>query len=68
MTTNKALHTWDDVDRLYLSRKEGWRGLARIQNSVNTSIRRLKEYIKKELRKTYHNDSKQHEDQQYNNN
>ena len=28
MTMHKALHPRDDVDRLYMSRKEGGRGLA----------------------------------------
>ena len=30
-----ALHPWDDVDRLYVSRKEGGRGLATIEDSVD---------------------------------
>ena len=34
MTTHKALHLRDDVDRLYILRKEGGRGLASIENSV----------------------------------
>ena len=33
----------DDVDRLYVSRKEGGRGLASTEDSVNTSIQRLKD-------------------------
>ena len=41
----KALHPRDDVDRLYVSRKEGGRGLARIEDSVDASIQRLKDYI-----------------------
>ena len=40
-----ALHPSDDVDRLYVSRKEGGRGLASIENSVDASIQRLEDYI-----------------------
>ena len=38
MTMRKALHPRDDVDRLYVSRKEGGRGLASIEDNVDTSI------------------------------
>ena len=41
MTLHKALHPRDDVDRLYVSKKEGGRGLASIEDSVDTSIQRL---------------------------
>ena len=47
MTMHKALHPRDDVDRLYVSRKEGGRGLASIEDSVDASIQRLEEYIEK---------------------
>ena len=43
MTMHKALHPRDDVDRLYVSRKEGGRGFA----SIDTSIQRLEDYIQK---------------------
>ena len=47
MTMHKALHPWDDVDRLYVSRRErGW-GLASIEDSVDASIQRLEDYIQK---------------------
>ena len=49
-TMHKALHPNDDVDRLYVSRKEGGRGLASIKGSVDASIRRLKDYIGKHER------------------
>ena len=39
MTMHEALHPRDDVDRLYVSRKEGGRGLASIEDSVDASIR-----------------------------
>ena len=42
---HKALHPRDDVDRLYVPRKEGGRGLASIEDNVDTSIQRLEEYI-----------------------
>ena len=47
MTLHKALHPRDNVDRLYVSRKEGGRGLASIQDSVDASIQRLEDYIQK---------------------
>ena len=47
MTMHKALHPRDDVDRLYVPRKEGGRGLASIEESVDTSIQRLEDYIEK---------------------
>ena len=50
MTMRNALHPRDDVDRLYVSRKEGRRGLASIGDSVNASIQRLEDYIEKHER------------------
>ena len=47
MTMHKALHPRDDVDRLYVSRKERGRGLACIEDNVDASIRRLEDYIEK---------------------
>ena len=47
MTMHKALHSRDDVDRLYVSRKEGGRGLASIEDTVDASIQRLEGYIEK---------------------
>ena len=44
---HKALHPGDDVYRLYVSRKEGGRQLASIENSVDPSIQRLKDYVQK---------------------
>ena len=48
MTMHKALHPRDDVDTLYESRKEGGRGLARVQDSVDASIQWLEDYIRKD--------------------
>ena len=50
MTMHKALHPRDDVDRLYVSRKEGGRGLANIEDTVDASIQRLEDYIGKHER------------------
>ena len=50
MTMHKALHPRDDVDRLYVSRKEGGRGLASIKDTVDASIQRLEDYIEKHER------------------
>ena len=43
---HKSLHPRDDIDRLYVSRKEGERRFAGIEDNVNTSILLL-EYIEK---------------------
>ena len=48
MTMHKALHPRDEVDRLYISRKEGGsRGLASIEDNVDASIQWLEDYIEK---------------------
>ena len=47
---HKALHPRDDVDRLYVPRKEGGRGLAIIEDSFDASIQRLEAYIEKHER------------------
>ena len=50
MTMHKALHPKDDVDILYVSRKEGGRRLASIEDSVDASKQRLGDYIEKHER------------------
>ena len=45
-----ALHPRDDVDRLYVSRKEGGRGLASIEETVDASMQRLENYREKHKR------------------
>ena len=50
MTMHKALHPREDVDRLYTPRKDGARGLASIEDSVDTPIQRLEDYIEKHER------------------
>ena len=70
-SNHKAFHPRDNIDRLYVSRKEGGRGLANIEDNVDASRQRLKDYIKKAQRKTDHDHQKrywQHEDQQNRNN
>ena len=47
MTRHKALHPRDDIDRLYISRKVGGRGLASIEDSINALIQRLEDYVEK---------------------
>ena len=47
MMIHKALHPRDDIDRLYMSRKEGGRGLASTEDSVDALIQRLEDCIKK---------------------
>ena len=51
MTVHKALHPKDDVDRLYIPRKEGGRGIGSIEDSVDTSIQQLEVYIEKHERR-----------------
>ena len=50
MTMHKTSHPRDNVDRLYVPRKQGGRGHASIENSVDTSIKRLEDYIEKHER------------------
>ena len=50
MTIHKALHPRADIDRHYVLRKEGRRGIVDI--GVEVSIRRLEDCIKKEKKKT----------------
>ena len=50
MTMHKALHPRDDVDRLYVSSKEGKRGLTSIEDSVDASIQRFEDCIEKHER------------------
>ena len=45
-TMHKALHPWDDVAELFVSRKEG-RRLASTEDYVDSSITRLEDHIKK---------------------
>ncbi len=43
-------HPRDGVDRLYVLRKEGGRGLASIEDSVDASIQPVEDYIEKHER------------------
>ena len=47
MTMDKALHPRYHVDRLYVSRKGGGRGLYSTEDSVDASIQRLEDCIEK---------------------
>ena len=42
----KVLHLKGDLDRQYVSRKEGERRLASIQDGVDASIQKLEDYKK----------------------
>ena len=44
---HKALYPRDDVDRLYVSRRKGGRGLSGIEDSVDASIQQHEDYIEK---------------------
>ena len=44
---HKVLHQRNNVDRLYVSWKEGRRGLSSIEDSVDASIQQLEDYIEK---------------------
>ena len=46
MTMHKVLHPRDDINRLYVSRKERGRRLASMEYNVDSSIR-LEDYIEK---------------------
>ena len=46
MTMHKTLHPRNDIERLYMSRKEGRNGLASIKDRIDESIQ-LEYYIKK---------------------
>ena len=48
MTTHKGLHRSDDIERLYLSRKERESGLASIKDSMDASI----QWFEDDTRKT----------------
>ena len=49
MTMHTVLHSRDDINRLYASRKEGGRELASTEDSVDASTVRLEDYIKKSI-------------------
>ena len=53
MTIHKALYPRDDRDRLYVSRKEGGRGLPNIEDCVEATIQGVEEYTKKSKEITY---------------
>ena len=44
---HKALHSRNDIDRLYVLRKDGGKGLASVEDCVNVSIQEHRYYIKK---------------------
>ena len=50
---HKALHPRDDVEILYVARKEGGRRLASIKDSVDELIQRLDGYIEKKTKEDW---------------
>ena len=44
----QALHPRDNIDRLYVSRKERERGLASNENCIAISMQNLEDYVQKE--------------------
>ena len=60
MTMHKALHPRDNGDRLYVSRKEGGRGLVSIEDSVDASIQRLEDYMTKARWRTHYSYQKRY--------
>ena len=51
LTMQMALHPRDDIDGLYVSRKEGRKELISIKDYVDASIQKLGDYIKKRKEK-----------------
>ena len=47
---HKPLHSRDDIDRQYVSRKEGGSGLASMEDIVDASTQRYEDYIGKHER------------------
>ncbi len=45
LTMHKRLHPRSDVDRLYISRKEGGRGLLNVEHTVNLARIGLLTYV-----------------------
>ena len=41
----RVLHPNSDIDRLYIPKKEGWRGLISIEDCVDLAIRGLEVYF-----------------------
>ena len=58
MTMHKVLHSRDEVNRLYVSRKEGRRRFANIEDSIDTSIQQR--LHRKVQRKTDYSHQKQY--------
>ena len=49
LTMHKALHPKDDIDRLYVGRKDGGRGYISIEECVENSVLGLREYVESSL-------------------
>ena len=47
MSVHKALHPRDDIDRFYVLKKEGGRGLVSTEDCIDATIQGLEKYTKK---------------------
>ena len=68
---HNALHPRDDVGRLHVSRKEGGRGLASIEDSVDAFDTTTQRLYTKTRRRTHYSHEKrnwEHDEQQNDNN
>ena len=62
-TNHRTRKPIGDVNKLYVLKREGRRGLASIQDSDDASIQWLEDYIKK-YKKTDYSDQKQYRQQE----
>ena len=53
MIMHKALKLRDNLDRLYVSRKEGGRALSSIEENVHSLIQQLEDYIESAWKTDY---------------
>ena len=64
MTMDKALYPRDDIGRLYMTRKEGRRGIDTTKDCVDASIQRIEDNIEKRkgilIRVTRNKENKNH--------
>ena len=51
MTIYKALHLIDDIERLYMTSKEGGRGHASLEDCVDATVQEIERYTKKKSKK-----------------
>ena len=59
MKAYKTINLKDNIDRLYVTRKEGGRGHGSIEDCIDETIYGLEEHAKKEQRKTDYSSQQQ---------